>query len=67
MLPLHPQFINDSAGQKLVVLQYNEFESLMEEIEMAEDVRLYDEAKREDDGWRISLEDYIKQREASGE
>jgi hypothetical protein len=28
----------------------------MEELDMAEDVRLYDEAKKEDDGVRIPME-----------
>ncbi len=29
-----------------------------------EDIRLYEEAKKSDDGYRISLDDYIKQRKA---
>lgn len=64
MLTLHPQFIKDADGKKsMVVLSAGEFESIMEELDMIEDIRLYDEAKKEDDGERISLADYIKSRE----
>ncbi|MFM9945121.1 MAG: hypothetical protein ACKVQB_07775 [Bacteroidia bacterium] len=63
MLTLHPQFIKDSEGNKsLVVLSAKEFESLMEELDMMEDIRLYDEAKKNDTGERILLSDYIKSR-----
>ena len=45
MLTLNPQFIKDSKGKKsLVVLSAKEFESIMEELDAIEDVRLYDEA-----------------------
>jgi hypothetical protein len=47
-----------------VVLTTDEFDNLMEELDMAEDVRLYDEAKKDDDGERISFADYIKSRES---
>ncbi len=63
MLSLHPQFIKDAKGKKsMVVLSAKEYESIMEELDMIEDVRLYDEAKKNDDGERISLSDYIKSR-----
>ena len=45
MIDIHPQFITDTAGQKLVVLPQVEFDKIMEELDDAEDVRLYDEAK----------------------
>jgi len=65
MLTLHPQYIKDANGKKsMVILSAKEFESLMEELEDAEDVRLYDEAMLEDDGERISLADYLKERES---
>ncbi|WP_373511330.1 hypothetical protein [Persicitalea sp.] len=64
MLTVHPQIITDTVGKKLVVLPLEEFNAMLEELEDLEDVRLYDEAKREDDGQSISLEDYLKQREA---
>ncbi len=63
MLKIHPQYIKDAKGQKsLVVLTSKEFEKLMEKLEDAEDIKLYDEAKNEDDGSRISLSDYLKER-----
>jgi PHD/YefM family antitoxin component YafN of YafNO toxin-antitoxin module len=45
MSPLHPQFITDTAGKKLVVLPANEFNMMIEELEELEDIRLYDEAQ----------------------
>lgn len=65
MTDIHPQYINDTKGNKtLVVLPVKEFESLMEELEELEDIRLYDEAKKEDTGVRMLLSDYIKNRKA---
>ena len=64
MSTIHPRYITDSTGAKLVVITQDEFETIMEELEDLEDVRLYDEAKAEDDGERISLNDYIKERKA---
>ena len=57
MISVHPQFITDTAGEKLVILPISEFNSIMEELEDAEDVRLYDEAKNRDTGERITMED----------
>ena len=62
MIDIHPQFITDTAGQKLVVLPQIEFDKIMEELDDAEDVRLYDEAMKDDDGSRVSLNDYLKSR-----
>ena len=62
MTTLHPQYITDTAGQKLVVLPIDEFKLIMEELEDMDDVRAYDEAKKEDDGERMLFSDYIKQR-----
>jgi PHD/YefM family antitoxin component YafN of YafNO toxin-antitoxin module len=61
MLTLNPQFIKDSKGKNsLVVLSAKEFESIMEELDAIEDVRLYDEAKANDTGERISMEEAFK-------
>jgi hypothetical protein len=35
---------------------------MIEQLEDLHDIKLYDEAKRDDDGSRISLEDYMKSR-----
>ena len=64
MLTLHPQYITDANGIKsLVVLTADEFNIIMAELESMEEVKLYDAAKKEDDGERILLTDYLKQRE----
>lgn len=60
MLTIHPQYIKDSAGKNLVVLPQTEFDNLMEELEELEDVRLYDEAKKNDTGERIPMEEAFK-------
>ena len=63
MIAVHPQYINDINGKKsMVVLPVKEFESIMEELEDLEDVRLYDQAKKEDTGERILFSDYLKKR-----
>lgn len=66
MTTIRPQFITDSAGKKLVVLTDAEFNHLMEEIENLEDVRLYDEVKKSDDGTRIPMEDVFKKIDKKG-
>lgn len=60
MLTVHPQYIKDTAGKNLVILPQNEFDDLMEELEELEDIRLYDEAKKNDTGERIPMEDAFK-------
>ena len=63
MIAVHPQYINDINGKKsLVILPVKEFETIMEELEDLEDVRLYDQAKKEDTGERILFSDYLKKR-----
>jgi hypothetical protein len=53
-----PKFITDENGNKTdVVLSLADYEALLEALEDAEDVLFYDQAKREDDGMRISLEE----------
>ena len=62
MVNVHPQFLTDSAGKKLVVLLMNEFNSIMEELDELKDIRLYDAAKAEDTGERVLFSDYLKKR-----
>lgn len=65
MVDVHPQYIKDTKGNKsLVVLTVQEFESLMEELEELEDIRLYDDAKKEDTGERMLFSDYLNRRKA---
>ena len=63
MIAVHPQYINDMNGKKsMVILPVKEFETIMEQLEDLEDVRLYDQAKKEDNGERILFSDYLKKR-----
>jgi len=65
MLTLHPQYITDTAGKSLVILPQNEFDNLMEELDELEDIRLYDEAKKNDTGERIPMDEAFKMIEAN--
>jgi PHD/YefM family antitoxin component YafN of YafNO toxin-antitoxin module len=62
MITLHPQYIKDTAGKNLVILPQKEFDELLEELEELEDIKLYDQAKKEDTGERILFSDYLKNR-----
>lgn len=63
MLTITPHYITDNTGKKIsVVLQMEDFEAIMEELEELEDIKLYDEAKKEDTGERILFSDYLKNR-----
>lgn len=65
MLTIHPQYIKDANGQKtLVILPLKEFDNLIEELEELEDIKLYDESKKNDTGERISFSDYLKSRKS---
>lgn len=45
MVIIHPQYITDTAGKKMVVIPAKEFDSIIEELEELEDIKLYDKAK----------------------
>ncbi|MFL9484107.1 hypothetical protein ACI6Q2_15105 [Chitinophagaceae bacterium LWZ2-11] len=64
MVAIHPQYIKDTAGKNLVILPQKEFDALMDELDELEDIRLHDEAKKEDTGERILFSDYIKSRKS---
>jgi len=58
------QFITDDQGKKVaVILPIDEYKKMMEELEELEDIRLYDQAKKEDNGERLPLIDYLKKRQ----
>jgi PHD/YefM family antitoxin component YafN of YafNO toxin-antitoxin module len=46
MITIHPQYIKDTAGKKLVVIPAKQFDSMMEELEELEDIKRYDAAKK---------------------
>jgi hypothetical protein len=59
------QFLTDEKGNKTaVLLPIKKYNKMIEQLEDLHDIKLYDEAKRDDDGSRISLEDYMKSRES---
>ena len=61
MIAIHPQYIKDANGDKsLVILPVKEFDVLMEQLEDIEDIILYDEAKKNDSGERIPMEEAFK-------
>lgn len=50
MFTIHPQYITDNTGKKIsAVLSMKEFNTLLEELEELEDIRLYDESKNDKD------------------
>jgi len=63
MLTIHPQYITDSAGKKLVVLSMKEFKTILEELENIEDIKLYDEAKASAEP-SVPIDEAFKQIEA---
>ena len=63
MIASSPQFIIDTSGERVsVVLPIQDYEYLLEELEDMDDIRLYDEAKEEDDGEYMLFSDYLKNR-----
>jgi PHD/YefM family antitoxin component YafN of YafNO toxin-antitoxin module len=62
MVAVHPQYITDTSGRKLVVLSSKEFNSMIDAIEELDDIQAYDEFKRTDDGKRVLFSDYLKKR-----
>ena len=58
---METQFLTDEKGNRTAVLMSIErYNKLMEYLDDLEDVRLYDEAKRDDDGERVSIEEAFK-------
>ena len=57
------QFVTDNNGKKTaVLLPIKDYRKILEDLEEVEDIRLYDKAKQNDDGKRILLSDYLKNR-----
>jgi hypothetical protein len=60
---IHPQYITDKKKKKKsVILPLKVFNSIMEALEELEDIKLYDAAKKEDDGERVLFSDYLTKR-----
>jgi hypothetical protein len=59
------QFLTDEKGKRTaVVMPIEKYNKLMEHLDDLEDVRLYDEAKKDDDGSRIPIDEAFKMIEA---
>jgi hypothetical protein len=60
------QYITDQRGTNIsVILPIRDYERMVEELEELEDIRLYEEAKKEDDGEYIPAEDVFRSIEAN--
>lgn len=60
-----PQYITDNKGNKIsVILPIKEYQKIIEELEEQEDIRLYDEAKKNDTGERIPMQEAFTMIEA---
>ena len=57
-----PQYITDENGKKIsVILPVDEYERILQELEDADDVKLYDEVKHLNEP-STSFDDYVKSR-----
>ncbi|MES2267227.1 MAG: hypothetical protein V4520_10725 [Bacteroidota bacterium] len=57
-----PQYITDENGKKIsVILPMHEYERMVQELEDADDIKLYDEAKNLHEP-SISFDEYVKNR-----
>ena len=45
MVAVHPQYITDTSGSKMVVLSSKEFDSIIDALEELDDIQDYDEFK----------------------
>ena len=62
------QYITDDHGKKLaIILPIKVYEKMLDDLEEIEDIRLYEEAKQDDDGERILLSEYIEKRRRENE
>jgi hypothetical protein len=65
MEEIHPQFITDAEGNRVsVILPIEEYRALLEELEMQEDIRMYDEVKASNEP-SIPIDDAFKWIEAN--
>jgi PHD/YefM family antitoxin component YafN of YafNO toxin-antitoxin module len=62
-MTLNPQFVTDKKGRKTAVqLSVKEYEYLIEELEMKEDIALYEKVKADKTESYMPLKDYLKKR-----
>ena len=62
-MTLNPQFVTDKNGKKMAVqLSVKEYEYLIEELEMKEDIALYRKVKADKKEGYMPLTEYLKKR-----
>ena len=62
-MTLNPQFVTDKKGKKKAVqLSLKEYEYLIEELEMKEDIVLYERVKADKKESYLPLKEYLKKR-----
>lgn len=62
-MTLNPQFLTDKKGNKVAVqLSVKEYKFLIEELEMKEDIALYEKIKADKTESYLPLAEYIKKR-----
>lgn len=62
-MTLSPHFLTDKKGKKVAVqLSVKEYEYLIEELEMKEDIKLYRKVKTDKNESYMPLEEYLKKR-----
>lgn len=62
-MTLNPQFVTDKKGRKTAVqLSVKEYKYLLDELEMKEDIALYEKVKADNKESYIPLEEYLKKR-----
>ncbi len=62
-MTLSPQFLTDKNGKKVAVqLPVQEYEYLIEELEMKDDIELYKKVKADKKESYMPLEEYLKKR-----
>jgi hypothetical protein len=61
MLALHPQYIvDDTQTQQAVVIQINEWQGIIKQLEMLDDIETYDKAKK-NQSESISFDQAVKE------
>ena len=61
MIEFHPEFLKKNGKNEFVVLPYEEFVTIQELLEDAEDLLLLQQAKQEDEGKPgVAIEDVMK-------
>ena len=62
-MTLNPQFVTDKRGKKLAVqLSVKEYKFIIEELEMKEDIALYEKVKADKNESYVPLAAYLKKR-----